>query len=195
VTRHWLPLLALVLVLPGTAFGHVEGDVAGGLVSGLLHPVSGLDHVVAMVAVGLWGAQLGAPAIWLLPVTFPLAMALGGMLGLMGIDLPGVEVGIALSAVTLGALVLTESRPPLWLGAVVVGVFALFHGHAHGTELPDGSNGLLYSLGFVAATGCLHAVGIAIGLIHRWQPGKLAIRVGGGAVALAGVVFLVAAVG
>jgi urease accessory protein len=122
-------------------------------------------------------------------------MALGGMLGLMGIDLPGVEVGIALSAVALGALVLTESRPPLWLGAGVVGVFALFHGHAHGTELPDGSNGLLYSLGFVAATGCLHAVGIAIGLIHRWQPGKLAIRAGGGAVALAGVVFLVAAVG
>jgi urease accessory protein len=195
LTRHWLPILALVLVLPSTAFGHVEGDVAGGLASGLLHPVSGLDHVVAMVAVGLWGAQLGAPAIWLLPVTFPLAMALGGMLGLMGIDLPGVEVGIALSAVALGALVLTESRPPLWLGAVVVGVFALFHGHAHGTELPDGSNGLLYSLGFVAATGCLHAVGIAIGLIHRWQPGKLAIRAGGGAVALAGVVFLVAAVG
>jgi urease accessory protein len=191
----WL-LLALALTWPGIAFAHVEGHAAvGGLASGLLHPVSGLDHVVAMVAVGLWGAQLGAPAIWLLPVTFPLVMALGGMLGLMGVGLPGIEIGIALSAIALGALVLTEARPPLWLGAVLVGAFALFHGHAHGAELTDGASGLLYSLGFVVATGCLHAIGIVIGLIHRWQSGRLAIRAGGGAVAAVGLAFLLPALG
>lgn len=190
----WL-LLAFALTWPGVASAHVEGHMVGGLASGLLHPVSGLDHVVAMVAVGLWGAQLGAPAIWLLPVTFPLVMALGGMLGLMGVGLPGVEIGIALSAIALGALVLTEARPPLWLGAVLVGAFALFHGHAHGAELPDGASGLLYSLGFVVATGCLHAIGIAIGLIHRWQAGRLAIRAGGGAVAAVGLAFLLPALG
>lgn len=195
MTRLSPPLLALALLWPGVAFAHVDGAVSGGFASGLLHPVTGLDHVVAMIAVGLWGAQLGAPAIWALPVTFPLVMAFGGMLGLLGVDLPGVEIGIALSAVALGALILVEARPPLWLGAVVVGTFAIFHGHAHGTELPDGATGLVYSVGFVIATGCLHAIGIAIGLIHRWQAGRLAIRAGGGAVAAAGVAFLLPALG
>jgi urease accessory protein len=195
MTRPWPLLLALALLWPGIAFAHVDGAVAGGFASGLLHPVTGLDHVVAMVAVGLWGTQLGAPAIWALPVTFPLVMAFGGMLGLLGVGLPGVEIGIALSAVALGTLVLVEARPPWWLGAVVVGAFAIFHGHAHGTELPDGATGLVYSVGFVIATGCLHAIGIAIGLIHRWQAGRLAIRAGGGAVAAAGVAFLLPALG
>ena len=104
--------------------------------------VSGLDHVLAMVSVGLWGAQLGAPAVWLLPVTFPMVMAFGGMLGLMGVPLPGVEVGIALSGILLGLAVLSEWRPPLWSAAVIVGFFAIFHGHAHGTELPAGASGL-----------------------------------------------------
>jgi urease accessory protein len=147
-----------------------------------------------MIAVGLWGAQLGAPAIWLLPVTFPMVMALGGMLGLMGLPLPGVEIGIALSAVLLGVMVMTEARPQLALAALLVGFFAIFHGHAHGTELPQGQSGLLYSMGFVIATGCLHAVGITIGLIHRWKIGKQAIRLAGACVALAGIFFLVRAV-
>jgi urease accessory protein len=188
-------LLALAVLWPGIALAHVEGQVAGGLASGLLHPISGLDHVVAMVAVGLWGAQLGMPAIWLLPVTFPIVMALGGMLGLFGVHLPGVEVGIALSAIVLGVLVLLEVRPPLWLGAVIVGAFALFHGHAHGAELPAGATALLYSLGFVVATGCLHAVGIGIGLLHRWFAGRIAIRAAGAGVAAAGVAFLLPALG
>jgi urease accessory protein len=195
MTGSRLTILTLALLWPGAAFAHVDGAAAGGFASGLLHPVTGLDHVVAMIAVGLWGAQLGAPAIWVLPVTFPLVMAFGGMLGLLGVGLPGVEIGIALSAVALGPLVLVEARPPWWLGAVVVGAFAIFHGHAHGTELPDGATGLVYSVGFVIATGCLHAIGIAIGLIHRWQAGRLAIRAGGGAVAAAGVAFLLPALG
>jgi len=173
---------------------HTGSGQAAGFLSGLLHPISGLDHVVAMIAVGLWGAQLGAPAIWLLPVTFPLVMAFGGMLGLLGIPIPGVEIGIGLSAVALGAMVFFEARPPNWVAAVLVGLFAVFHGHAHGTELPAGQSGLYYSLGFVIATGCLHALGIAIGLLQRWHAGKIVIRVLGGGVAIVGCLFLWSAV-
>jgi urease accessory protein len=159
------------------------------------HPVSGLDHVVAMIAVGLWGAQLGMPAIWILPVAFPMMMAIGGMLGLIGMPLPGVEIGIALSAVVLGALVLGRAHLPLAAAVVVVGFFAVFHGHAHGTELPAGQNALLYSLGFVMATGLLHAVGITIGLMQRWDLGGQVLRGAGGLVLAAGLYFLWGAVG
>jgi len=194
--RAIFPGVVLVLAaLAAPAQAHVEGGQAAGLLAGLLHPVSGLDHVLAMVAVGLWGAQLGVPAIWLLPVTFPIVMALGGLLGLLGVPLPGVEIGIAASALLLGAAVMTERRLPLYAAAALVGCFAIFHGHAHGTELPPGQSGLLYSLGFVVATGCLHAVGIAIGAIHRWPAGRVALRVAGGGVGLAGVFFLWRAVG
>jgi urease accessory protein len=190
-SRHAMSLTSAALFcLASTAHAHAERGAAIGLASGLQHPVSGWDHVLAMIAVGLWGAQLGAPAIWVLPVAFPMVMAMGGMLGLMGIPLPGVEVGIAISAVVLGAMVLRESRPPLWLAAAIVGFFAIFHGHAHGTELPPGGSGLLYSIGFVAATGTLHAAGIAIGLVHRWNAGRQAIRAAGAAIAAFGVFFL-----
>ena len=188
----WLVLLT-ALAAPSSAWAHIQAGEAGGFLSGVHHPISGWDHVLAMVAVGLWGAQLGAPAIWLLPVTFPMVMALGGMMGLLGIPLPGVEIGIALSALVLGAMVLAEKRPPLWVAAVIVGIFAIFHGHAHGTELPAGQSGLLYSMGFVMATGCLHGVGIGIGLIHRWAAGRVILRVAGATVAVAGIYFLFSA--
>jgi urease accessory protein len=184
-------LLLLLLSLAATpARAHVEKGQAAGFLAGLHHPVSGLDHVLAMVSVGLWGAQLGAPAVWLLPVTFPMVMAVGGFLGLVGVPLPGVEIGIALSAILLGFVVAREARPPVGLAAALVGVFAIFHGHAHGTELPPGQSGLLYSFGFVTATGLLHATGITIGLVHRWPAGRVAIRVAGAMVAAAGLVFL-----
>jgi urease accessory protein len=189
-SRLGLLLLVLSLAWPAMVFAHTRGGEVLGLTSGLLHPVSGLDHVLAMIAVGLWGAQLGTPAVWLLPVAFPMVMAFGGMLGLMGVMLPGIEVGIALSAIALGFAVFREARPPLWVAAFLVGFFAIFHGHAHGTELPPGANGVLYSLGFVIATGTLHAVGISIGLVHRWPAGQTALRVVGAIVALAGVAFL-----
>ena len=143
-----------------------------------------------MIAVGLWGAQLGAPAIWLLPVTFPMVMAFGGFLGLVGVPIPHVELGIACSAVLLGLMVATEAKPPMLVAATLVGLFAIFHGHAHGTELPAGQSGLTYSIGFVVATGCLHACGVALGLVHKWRSGRLAIRIAGTAVACAGCVFL-----
>ena len=171
-----MPLSALDLPL---LLAHDHGAAAG-LFAGLLHPVTGLDHVLAMVAVGLWGAQLGKPAIWTLPVAFPVVMAFGGMLGLVGLPLSGVELGIALSALALGACVLFDWRPASPIAAIVVGAFAVFHGHAHGTELPDGSSGITYSAGFVVSTGCLHAAGIAIWLIHKWSWGQRAKSSGTG---------------
>jgi urease accessory protein len=183
-------VIAVTLFWTETAFAHVQKGEAAGFISGLKHPVSGLDHVLAMVAVGLWGAQLGAPAVWVLPVAFPMVMAFGGRLGLMGVPLPGIEYGIAASAILLGIAVMFEIRPPLAAAAVIVAIFAVFHGHAHGTELPPGQSGLLYSMGFVIATGCLHGVGITIGTVHRWGWGQKLLRLAGAIVAAGGMFFL-----
>ncbi len=172
------------------AFAHVDPGAAYGLLTGLAHPFSGPDHVLAMIAVGLWGAQLGVPAIWILPVAFPLVMAMGGMLGFLGVPIPGVEYGIAASAIVLGAAVAFEVRPSLVIAALVVGSFAIFHGHAHGTEMPPGQSALLYSMGFVIATGCLHAVGIGIGTVHRRLWGRQLLRGAGTVVAAGGIFFL-----
>lgn len=189
-----LCLTALLMVLAVTpAWAHAQKGAAAGFLNGLRHPISGLDHVVAMIAVGLWGAQLGQPAIWVLPVTFPMVMAFGGFLGLIGVPLPGVEIGVALSAVVLGIMVASEARPPLAVAGMLVAVFAVFHGHAHGTELPPGQSGMLYSMGFVIATGCLHGVGILLSLVHRWTAGRTAIRVAGAAITATGLYFLVGA--
>ena len=179
-----------LLLWPVTAFAHTRGGEAIGFVSGFEHPISGWDHILAMVAVGIWGAQLGAPAIWLLPVTFPMVMAFGGFLGLIGVHLPGVEFGIAASALLLGTMVCVEARPKLIWAAVLVGAFGLYHGHAHGAELPAGQSAMLYSMGFVIATGCLHAVGISLGLVHRWPTGRWALRSAGAFIAIMGLIFL-----
>jgi urease accessory protein len=183
-------LLLMILLIPSSVFAHVEQGQAAGFITGLQHPWSGLDHVLAMIAVGLWGAQLGNPAMWVLPVIFPMVMSLGAMMGLLGIPLPGIEIGIALSSIFLGAMVVGEVRPKLVIAAVLVGFFAVFHGHAHGTELPAGQSGMLYSMGFVIATGILHGIGITIGLIHRWPQGRLALRGAGAFIAFMGVTFL-----
>jgi urease accessory protein len=187
---RWVLLLFVTAFWAQCAQAHINKGEAIGFLSGMRHPISGLDHVLAMIAVGLWGAQLGAPAIWVLPVAFPMVMALGGMMGLLGIPLPGIEYGIAASMILLGAAVLFEFKPPLWVAALLVAFFAIFHGHAHGTELPPGQNGLLYSMGFVMATGCLHGVGISIGLVHRWTWGQLFLRLAGAFIASMGVFFL-----
>jgi urease accessory protein len=183
-------LLLWILLCPAPAFAHVQQSEAAGFLTGLLHPISGWDHVLAMIAVGLWGAQLGAPAIWVLPVAFPLVMAMGGMLGLLGVPVPGIEYGIAASAILLGTAVAFEVRPSIVVAALLVGVFAIFHGHAHGTELPPGQNALLYSIGFVIATGCLHALGIGVGAVHGWGWGQKLLRTAGAVVAMGGVFFM-----
>ena len=183
-------LVLLVLLLSSSPVVAHTGDTGGGFTSGFSHPIGGLDHVLAMVAVGLWGAQLGPPHVWLLPITFPLMMACGAALGVMGYALPGVEVGIACSAVALGLMVLVEAQPPQLVSLVLVAFFALFHGHAHGTELPPGQSGLLYSVGFVLSTGLLHAMGIGMGTVHRWQAGRVLVRTAGAGVLVGGLFFL-----
>jgi len=183
---------AFLLILPGLALAHIgQGDLSGGFLAGLEHPVFGLDHVVAMVAVGLWGAQLRQPAIWILPVTFPLVMSFGGILGGLGVPIPGIEIGIAVSAIVLGAMIALAARPPLWGAGVIVGVFAIFHGYAHGAELPESANAISYAMGFVIATGSLHVLGILIGVINKWQAGEKILRAGGILIALCGIYFLV----
>ncbi|BCE03397.1 HupE/UreJ family protein [Marinicellulosiphila megalodicopiae] len=183
-------VLLLSLTLAALANAHGESGVAGGFILGFKHPIVGWDHVVAMVAVGLWGAFLGKPAIWILPVIFPVVMAFGGAMGIIGIPIPAIETGIAVSAIVLGCMVAIAARPPIWIAGIIVGVFAIFHGHAHGTELPTASSPLAYSIGFVLATGLLHLGGIAFGYLTRWPAGKIIIRTGGGAIALSGIGFL-----
>ncbi|WP_102107256.1 HupE/UreJ family protein [Oceaniglobus roseus] len=184
-------LLATLAVLVATQVqAHTGEGVVGGFSSGFLHPIFGWDHVVAMVAVGLWGAFLGQPAIWILPVVFPLVMAFGGALGVLGVPVPAIETGIALSGVILGLLVAFAVMAPLAVAAVIVGVFAIFHGHAHGTELPDAANPLAFGIGFVIATGLLHMLGIGLGALTGSSAGRIAVRGAGAAIALVGGAFL-----
>lgn len=187
--RYFLPIAGLLLSA-SPVLAHTGEGLAGGFASGLLHPIGGLDHVLAMVAVGLWGAFLGKPALWQLPVIFPLVMAVGGGLGIIGVPVPAVEAGIALSAIVLGAMVAFAARPPLWVAGILVGAFAIFHGHAHGTELPHAASAATYAIGFVISTGLLHLAGIGIGFADRLKFGTVALRVGGGAISAAGVGFL-----
>lgn len=184
-------LFALALLAAsGPVWAHAETGVAGGLISGFLHPVYGPDHLVAMVAVGLWGAQLGAPAIWVLPVAFPMVMTLGALAGVAGIPIPFVELGVSSSALVLGLAVAARFTPPLPLAAVLVALFGMFHGYAHGAELPGAVNPLAYGIGFVVSTGCLHLAGIIIGLLEHVPHGPKVVRGCGALVALTGLYFI-----
>lgn len=191
-SRAALVTLAL-LAVASPALAHTGEAAVGGFVTGFLHPIFGWDHVIAMVAVGLWGAFLGAPAVWLLPVTFPLVMALGGMLGAAGVPLPGIETGIAASGLVIGLAVLFAARPPLPVAAVIVAFFAIFHGHAHGAEMPGAVSPLAYAGGFVIGTGLLHLCGIAFGMLTRSRAGTFAVRGAGGVIAALGAGFLTGA--
>lgn len=188
VVRRLFPLVLAGITTP--ALAHSQNGVAIDFWGGFTHPIFGPDHVIAMVAVGLWGAFLGAPAIWLLPVVFPLVMAVGGALGVAGMPLPGVETGIAVSAIMLGGMVAFAAKPPLWIAAALVGAFAIFHGHAHGAELPIGADAVAFSMGFVVATGTLHLAGIGLGGLSHWPAGRVAVRVAGGVISLLGFAYL-----
>ena len=186
--------LATIAALAATGGEAHEVDTAGaGFVTGFLHPILGWDHVAAMVAVGLWGAFLGAPAIWVLPVAFPLVMAVGGALAVAGVPFPAVELGIAVSALVIGLMVALAQKPPLWTAALIVAFFALFHGHAHGAEMPTAANPTAYAVGFVIGTGLLHLAGIALGLLVGSQAGRMAVRGVGGVIAAAGLFFTIGA--
>jgi len=186
---------APLLLLSQPALAHDQPGIAGGLLSGIMHPLTGPDHMIAMVAVGIWGAQLGAPAIWILPITFPIVMAIGGVLGILQVPLPFQEPVIALSALVLGAAVATRLKMPFGFAALIVAIFAIFHGYAHGVELPHAANPLAYGIGFVVATGLLHLCGISIGLLLRWPIGDRLIRGMGTVIALLGCYFLARSIG
>ena len=193
-----IAVVAIALLLSDSgaepASAHGGGDIAGGFAGGFGHPLFGPDHVAAMVAVGLWGAMLGPPAIWLLPIAFPLVMAFGGVLGIVAVPMPRVEVGIAISAIVLGLMIALAVRAPLVVAVAVVSAFAILHGHAHGSDLPPGADAIAFSAGFVIATGLLHVGGIGLGLVMRWPAGRIAVRIMGAAIAGAGVIFLRTAV-
>jgi urease accessory protein len=182
--KRFLQLAVLVLCLaPTAAVAHVGVCSTSGFVQGFMHPLSGLDHQLAMILVGLFAYQLGGRALWLVPLTFVSVMALGGFLGVMGVPIPFVEVGIALSVVVLGAIVAIGVRAPLAVATGAVGLFAIFHGHAHGSEMPLDVSGLEYGVGFMLATAVLHAVGIGIGLLIGMSSktfGSNVYRVAGG---------------
>jgi urease accessory protein len=185
----WTTLLAM------PALAHEQSGLVGGLSSGLLHPLTGLDHLVAMVAVGLWGAELGVPALWLLPILFPLVMACGGVLGVAAVPLPVPEVFVAGSGLVLGLAVALRWNPGLWWASALVAIFAVFHGHAHGVELPRAANPLGYGLGFVVSTGCLHLCGIGIGVLAARPGWHRVYRLSGAVIAVIGAYFLVRASG
>lgn len=192
--RHALPVLALLAAMaPSVAFAHTGvGDTAG-FAHGFLHPLTGLDHVLAMVMVGVFAWQLGGRALWLVPATFVALMAVGGALGVAGIGVPFVEAGIALSVIVLGAIVALRIQAPVAVAMAVVGLFAIFHGHAHGSEMPESAAGLAYGLGFMLATALLHAAGVGLGFLIGWaaeRKGPIVVRTAGAAAALAGVAIL-----
>lgn len=185
------PLTGLALALsPTLAFAHTGIGATSGFWHGFGHPISGLDHILAMVTVGLFAWQLGGRALWIVPSAFVALMAVGGALGLAGVDIPFVETGIALSVVVLGAAVALNIRAPAAVAAALVGSFALFHGHAHGAEMPEDAGGLAYALGFMLATATLHAAGILAGFgLGRLakQTSPLLLRGAGVLVSLAGI--------
>ncbi|KAA5605744.1 HupE/UreJ family protein [Roseospira marina] len=189
--RISLALAAILFATP--AFAHTGVGATSGLAHGALHPIGGLDHVLAMVAVGLFAWRLGGRALWLVPLAFVAMMAVGGALGVFGVPVPYVETGIALSVVVIGAMVALGGGLPLGVAAAVVGIFAVFHGHAHGSEMPETLSGAAYGLGFMAATAFLHGVGILAGAgvtTVAKQPGAAMVRAGGAATSVAGLALL-----
>jgi urease accessory protein len=180
----------VAIFIGNSADAHTGTGLAGGFVSGFGHPFTGADHLLAMVSVGLWGAFLGRPLIIALPVIFPVVMVAGAIIGMLGVPLPPVEMGIALSVTVLGGSIALSFKAPVWVASFIVAIFAIFHGYAHGKELPSAADPIGYSLGFVLATGSLHVLGIGIGFLNQ-RPGGIRVTRGlGMLIAGAGVWFL-----
>lgn len=188
-TRMRATALAATALAAVPAFAHPGPNHVHGFADGFAHPFAGWDHLLAMMAVGLWAAQHKRSAMWLLPLAFPLMMVVGALLGISGIALPGMEAGIGASVAVLGLLVAFAVRMPVWGSATLVSLFALLHGYAHGVELPKEASPLLYGAGFVAATFLLHMVGLTAGLLGEKATGKL-VRMMGAGIAAAGIFLL-----
>lgn len=185
---------AIVALASTPTLAHTGTGLAGGFVSGFAHPLTGFDHLLAMVSVGLWGAFLGRPLIYALPVVFPGVMMLGAALGMLAIPVPMAELGVALSVLVLGVCIALALRAPVWAASSIVAAFATFHGYAHGRELPSAADPVGYSVGFVLATGTLHLVGIGVGFLNDRPGGMTVTRSLGAAIGAAGAWFLYRAV-
>jgi urease accessory protein len=184
----------ITLLQHDPAAAHIIAGAQGGFGSGFAHPLTGADHFLAMFAVGIWGAQMGGRPVWTLPVTFPLIMVVGGIVGIAGVSVGGVEIGIALSVLTLGLAIALAWHPPEWMALALIGFFALCHGHAHGAELPLSADPADYAVGFVLATGAIHLLGIGVGLgLKNTMEGRLS-RGLGVVIGLVGVYFVADAV-
>ena len=184
------PPIALLMLWHVPVFAHESESLQLGFFGGVLHPLAGPDHLLAMVAVGIWGAFLGRPLLYLLPVIFPTLMAIGGVAAMAGAPFPPVEIGIAFSVIVLGTAILFAYRAPVWLAVALVAVFGLFHGYAHGLELPSMANPITFSGGFVLATGMLHLAGIGLGSLRAKPNGQTLLRAVGGGIAASGIWFL-----
>jgi urease accessory protein len=184
--------VAALIFLPSFAYAHTGAGEANGFLYGFMHPASGLDHICAMLAVGIWAAQMGGRSVWVVPLTFVGVMALGGALPMLDIGLPFVEQGIVLSVLLLGVLIAASIRLPLWLSSGMVGLFALWHGHAHGAEMPALASGVGYALGFMLATALLHVAGIAFGLSMQRLSRERMVHATGAGIALCGMYLAVA---
>jgi urease accessory protein len=194
--RRLAALAALILlVIPQMAAAHITKTGSGGFTAGFEHPLSGYDHFLAMFSVGLWGAQMGGRRVWSLPVTFPMIMVVGGIIGILGLPLPGIEVGIALSIIVLGLAIGAAWKPAEWVSLAIIAVFALYHGYAHGAELPMAADPADYAIGFVLATGFIHVIGVGVGLVLNpiWK-GRLSQGLGL-FIAFVGLGFLALALG
>jgi urease accessory protein len=182
-----LLMLGAMSLLPISVLAHTGVGETTGFGSGFRHPIGGADHLLAMVAVGLWAAQMGGRAIWVVPSAFVTLMIFGGIFAISGIHVPYVEEGILVSVLVLGVLIAAAFKFPLAISASIVGVFAVFHGHAHGAEMPLAIGAVSYSLGFALGTALLHAVGIAGGIVLQKMNSEKAVRFAGGAIALGGI--------
>lgn len=189
----WCVFAVSSTLVPTIASAHVGIGDTHGFVHGFSHPLGGLDHILAMVAVGLFAAHLGGRALWLVPLTFVSVMAISGIVGMAGVGLPFVEIGLGMSVVVLGLAIAFQLSIPTLAAMALVGFFAIFHGHAHGAEMPENASGLAYGVGFVCATALLHAVGIGLGLAIGYAGQEFSrriVQVGGGAMTVAGIAIL-----
>lgn len=191
LSRNSLVVLSCILLVPSLAHAHIGGGSTSGFGAGLNHPLGGLDHILAMIAVGIWAAQVGGRAVWAVPSAFVGMMMVGGLLGISGAHVPFVEQGIILSVLMLGVLIAAAVRMPLLASMIVVGMFAVFHGHTHGTEIPSAASGFAYGAGFVFATATLHMAGIGLAIILQKKMNMQLVRFAGVVIAASGLFLLI----
>lgn len=180
-------LSACLFLVSASSFAHTGVGQASGFLHGFGHPIGGADHMLAMVAVGLWAAQIGGRALWVVPCTFVSVMVLGGMLGISGVPIPYVEEGILVSILVLGVLIVGFFKLSLLYSSLIVGLFAVFHGHAHGAEMSDSFGAAAYAIGFSLATAMLHLVGMGLGVVMQKTNLQMISRFAGGAITLSGI--------